>query len=34
MVGVSRRRGELEGEWRDRVIVERLLDEDTQAGTR
>jgi phosphinothricin acetyltransferase len=33
VVGVYRRHGKLEGEWRDCVIVERLLDEDAQAGT-
>jgi phosphinothricin acetyltransferase len=29
VVGVYRRHGKLEGEWRDCVIVERLLDEQT-----
>jgi phosphinothricin acetyltransferase len=33
-VGVYRRHGQLEGEWRDCVIVERLLDEDPPARTR
>jgi phosphinothricin acetyltransferase len=33
-VGVYRRHGKLEGEWRDCVIVERLLDEDPPARTR
>ena len=34
VVGIYRRHGKLEGEWRDCVIVERLLDVDTQMGTR
>lgn len=31
-VGVYRRHGKLEGEWRDCVIVERLLDEPASDG--
>jgi len=34
VVGIYKRHGKLEGEWRDCVIVERLLDEDVQRGTR
>jgi L-amino acid N-acyltransferase YncA len=34
VVGVYQRHGKLEGEWRDCVIVERLLDEDTRMGTK
>ena len=34
VVGIYRRHGRLEGDWRDCVIVERLLDEDTHTGTR
>ena len=33
VVGVYRRHGKLEGEWRDCVIVERLLDEITDRQT-
>jgi phosphinothricin acetyltransferase len=33
-VGTYRRHGKLEGRWRDCVIVERLLDESTETGTR
>lgn len=32
VVGVYRRHGKLEGQWRDCVIVERLLDESTPDG--
>ena len=32
VVGVYRRHGKLEGQWRDCVIVERLLDESSPAG--
>ena len=31
VVGVYRRHGKLDGQWRDCVIVERLLDESTRA---
>ena len=34
VVGVYKRHGTLEGEWRDCVIVERLLDEDTKTAPR
>jgi phosphinothricin acetyltransferase len=34
VVGVYQRHGTLEGEWRDCVIVERLLDEATCTDTR
>jgi L-amino acid N-acyltransferase YncA len=34
VVGIYKRHGKLEGEWRDCVIVERLLDEDTKTETR
>ena len=34
IVGTYKRHGKLEGEWRDCVIVERLLDAPTQTGTR
>jgi len=34
VVGVYQRHGKLEGEWRDCVIVERLLDEDARTGGR
>lgn len=34
VVGTYQRHGKLEGEWRDCVIAERLLDEDTRTGTR
>jgi len=34
VVGTYQRHGKLEGEWRDCVIVERLLDEDARTGTR
>lgn len=33
VVGVYQHHGKLEGEWRDCVIVERPLDEDTRTGT-
>ena len=33
-VGTYKRHGKLEGQWRDCVIVERLLDEDQGTGTR
>jgi len=33
-VGVYRRHGRLDGQWRDCVIVERLLDEDAREGAR
>jgi phosphinothricin acetyltransferase len=32
VVGVYRRHGKLEGQWRDCVIVERLLDESSPGG--
>src|SRR4029434_7677643 len=32
VVGVYRRHGKLEGQWRDCVIVERLLDAATESG--
>jgi phosphinothricin acetyltransferase len=32
-VGTYKRHGKLEGQWRDCVIVERLLDESTETGT-
>ena len=32
-VGTYKRHGKLEGQWRDCVIVERLLDEDQGTGT-
>jgi phosphinothricin acetyltransferase len=34
VVGVYRRHGKLDGEWRDCVIVERLLDGEPPAGPR
>src|SRR5262249_12131277 len=34
VVGTYERHGKLEGEWRDCVIVERLLDETTNTETR
>jgi L-amino acid N-acyltransferase YncA len=34
VVGTYKRHGKLEGQWRDCVIVERLLDEATPARTR
>ena len=34
VVGIYKRHGKLEGDWRDCVIVERLLDEDVKPGTR
>ena len=34
VVGIYKRHGKLEGQWRDCVIVERLLDEDRPAKTR
>src|SRR5215831_19045561 len=34
VVGVYERHGKLDGEWRDCVIVERLLDEDARTGGR
>jgi phosphinothricin acetyltransferase len=34
VVGVYQRHGKLEGEWRDCVIVERLLADGTQPATR
>ena len=34
IVGTYKRHGKLEGEWRDCVIVERLLDESRETGTR
>jgi L-amino acid N-acyltransferase YncA len=34
VVGIYKRHGKLEGQWRDCVIVERLLDEATPARTR
>jgi phosphinothricin acetyltransferase len=34
VVGVYKRHGKLEGEWRDCVIVERLLDDDRPTRTR
>jgi L-amino acid N-acyltransferase YncA len=34
VVGIYKRHGRLDGEWRDCVIVERLLGEETQTGTR
>jgi L-amino acid N-acyltransferase YncA len=34
VVGIYKRHGKLEGERRDCVIVERLLNEDTQTRTR
>jgi phosphinothricin acetyltransferase len=34
VVGVYRRHGELDGEWRDCVIVERLLQAETPTETR
>jgi L-amino acid N-acyltransferase YncA len=34
VVGTYRRHGKLDGEWRDCVIVERLLDDAAQPGTR
>jgi phosphinothricin acetyltransferase len=34
IVGMYKRHGKLEGEWRDCVIVERLLDEAVKSGTR
>jgi len=34
VVGVYKRHGKLEGEWRDCVIVERLLDDAPPKGTR
>jgi L-amino acid N-acyltransferase YncA len=34
VVGIYRRHGKLEGEWRDCVIVERLLDDATRTGER
>jgi phosphinothricin acetyltransferase len=33
VVGVYKRHGRLEGEWRDCVIVERLLDQDARTQT-
>jgi L-amino acid N-acyltransferase YncA len=33
VVGTYERRGKLDGEWRNCVIVERLLAEDAQMGT-
>jgi len=34
VVGIYKRHGKLEGEWRDCVIVERLLDDDVKPGPR
>jgi len=34
VVGIYKRHGKLEGEWRDCVIVERLLDDDVKSGPR
>jgi L-amino acid N-acyltransferase YncA len=34
IVGTYQRHGKLDGEWRDCVIVERLLDEDPQTAAR
>jgi phosphinothricin acetyltransferase len=34
VVGIYKRHGKLEGEWRDCVIVERLLNEETRTRTR
>ena len=34
VVGTYQRHGKLDGEWRDCVIVERMLDEDTQMAAR
>jgi len=34
VVGIYKRHGKLEGEWRDCVIVERLLDDDGKSRTR
>jgi phosphinothricin acetyltransferase len=34
VVGVYQRHGKLEGEWRDCVIVERLLDEASRTATK
>jgi L-amino acid N-acyltransferase YncA len=34
IVGVYKRHGKLEGEWRDCVIVERLLDDDVRTRSR
>jgi L-amino acid N-acyltransferase YncA len=34
VVGIYRRHGKLEGEWRDCVIVERLLDEHNETRSR
>jgi phosphinothricin acetyltransferase len=34
VVGVYKRHGKLEGEWRDCVIVERLLDDDARTRSR
>jgi phosphinothricin acetyltransferase len=34
IVGISTGQGKLGDEWRDCVIVERLLDEDTPTATR
>src|SRR5262245_34060403 len=31
--GIYKRHGKLEGEWRDCVIVERMLDDDAPTGT-
>jgi len=34
VVGIYKRHGQLDGQWRDCVIVERLLDQDMPAETR
>ncbi len=34
VVGIYKRHGKLEGEWRDCIIVERLLDGDQEPGRR
>ena len=34
VVGIYKRHGKLEGEWRDCIIVERLLDGDKEPGRR
>jgi L-amino acid N-acyltransferase YncA len=34
VVGIYKRHGKLGGEWRDCIIVERLLDGDKETGRR
>jgi len=34
VVGIYKRHGKLEGEWRDCIIIERLLDGDQEPGRR